>query len=82
MEKLEQQELETLSSVYSKVNTIKRDIADVSILEERCINDKKRLMFDFSQANSEYMKMQEDIISKYGNVSVNLQTGEITHNGD
>jgi exosome complex RNA-binding protein Csl4 len=82
MEKLEQQELETLSSVYSKVNTIKRDIADVSILEERCINDKKRLMFDFSQANSEYMKMQEDIIAKYGNVSVNLQTGEITHNGD
>ena len=82
MEKLEQQELETLSSVYSKVNTIKRDIADVSILEERCINDKKRLMFDFSQANSEYIKLQEDIIAKYGNVSVNLQTGEITHNGD
>ena len=82
MEKLEQQELETLSSVYSQVNTIKRDIADVSILEERCINDKKRLMFDFSQANSEYIKLQEDIIAKYGNVSVNLQTGEITHNGD
>lgn len=82
MEKLEQQELESLSSVYSRINTVKRDIADVTILEDRCANDKKRLLFDFSQANSEYMKMQQEITEKYGNVSVNLQTGEITHNGD
>lgn len=82
MEQLEQQELEALSGIYSKVNTIKRDIADVSILEDRCINDKKRLMFDFSQANAEYVKLQSEITEKYGNVSINLQTGEITHNGD
>ena len=82
MEQLEQEQLDALKSSREKIVNLKSEIADVTILEERCVADKKRLMFEFNQAASEYSKIQSEITEKYGNVSVNLQTGEITHNGD
>lgn len=82
MEKLEQQELENLTELRTKVVSLKSDIADVFIHEQNCANEKARLMFEFAKANSEYNNLQKEITEKYGNISVNMQTGEITHNGD
>jgi|TARA_R110000868_G_C10604546_1_gene740834 hypothetical protein len=82
METVTTEELEQIASTRQKVFDLKNDIAENIIFEERCKADRSRLMFNFNQAETEYGDVQKQIKEKYGEITVNLQTGEIVHNGD
>jgi len=82
METVTTEELEQIASTRQKVFDLKNDIAENIIFEERCKADRSSLMFNFNQAETEYGDVQKQIKEKYGEITVNLQTGEIVHNGD
>lgn len=82
METVTTEELEQIASTRQKVFDLKNDIAENIIFEERYKADRSRLMFNFNQAETEYGDVQKQIKEKYGEITVNLQTGEIVHNGD
>ena len=82
METVTTEELEQIASTRQKVFDLKNDIAENIIFEERCKADRSRLMFNLNQAETEYGDVQKQIKEKYGEITVNLQTGEIVHNGD
>ena len=77
MKSLETQELEDLRSLSSRVKSLKEEIADIEINLSRLNNKKPMLIFDIENAAEELTKLQGELQEKYGNVVIDLNTGEI-----
>jgi predicted nucleic acid-binding Zn-ribbon protein len=77
MKSLETQELESLRSLSSKVKTLKEEIADIEINLSRLNNRKPALIFDIENTAEELTSLQGELQEKYGNVVIDLNTGEI-----
>jgi septal ring factor EnvC (AmiA/AmiB activator) len=77
MKSLETQELEDLRSLSSRVKTLKEEIADIEINLSRLNNKKPMVIFDIENAAEELTKLQGELQEKYGNVVIDLNTGEI-----
>ena len=77
MKSLETQELESLRSLSSKVKTLKEEIADIEVNLSRLNNRKPALIFDIENTAEELTSLQGELQEKYGNVLIDLNTGEI-----
>lgn len=77
MKSLETQELESLRSFSSRVKTLKEEIADIEVNLSRLNNKKPAVIFDLENAADELSKLQTELQEKYGNVVIDLNTGEI-----
>ena len=77
MKSLETQELEDLRSLSSRVKSLKEEIADIEINLSRLNNKKPMIIFDIENAAEELTKLQNELQEKYGNVVIDLNTGEI-----
>ena len=77
MKSLETQELEDLRSLSSRVKNLKEEIADIEVNLSRLNNKKPMVIFDIENAAEELTKLQNELQEKYGNVVIDLNTGEI-----
>ena len=77
MKSLETQELEDLRSFSSRVKNLKEEIADIEVNLSRLNNKKPMIIFDIENAAEELTKLQNELQEKYGNIVIDLNTGEI-----
>lgn len=68
--KLEKKELEQLTELINKSNGI---AANIGVLETQKFN----LLQSIMQTDVELQKLQTDLKEKYGDVNINIATGEI-----
>lgn len=76
MKKLEQQELNQLQELQKKSQDILIELGQISfneIILEKRKQDAKNILDDIQ---NEEKTLKEFLISKYGNVDINLETGE------
>lgn len=77
MSKITPEELERLNE-YSKILREARNlIADIEIQSARLKIKKESALFNAEQALNDLRKTQEEIHNAYGNVLIDLETGEI-----
>ena len=77
MNTLESIELENLKSFSMKVKTLTEDIADIEVSLSRLKTKKQSALFEIEVAAEELSKFQAELFEKYGNVTIDLSTGEI-----
>jgi chromosome segregation ATPase len=77
MNTLESIELENLKSFSMKVKSLKEDIADIEVSLSRLKTKKQSALFEIEIAAEELSKFQAELFEKYGNVTIDLSTGEI-----
>jgi hypothetical protein len=77
MKSLESTELETLKGLSTKVRSLKEDIADMEVSMSRLKQKKQSSLFEIEVAADELGKFQSGLYDKYGDVSIDLSTGEI-----
>ena len=77
MNTLELNELENLKSLNLKVKSRKEDIADIEVSLSRLKTKKQSALFEIEVAAEELSKFQSELFEKYGNVTIDLSTGEI-----
>jgi hypothetical protein len=82
MKAIEKQELETLRELNKSFIELRTKLADLEIAN-RNIQSQKNLVFsDMDKLSSEFKSIEADLLEKYGNVKINLETGEITDDKD
>jgi predicted nucleic acid-binding Zn-ribbon protein len=77
MNTLESTELESLKDLNFKVKTLKEEIADIEVSLSRLKTKKQSALFEIEVAAEELSKFQSELFEKYGNVTIDLSTGEI-----
>ena len=77
MNTLELNELENLKDLNFKVKSLKEDIADIEVSLSRLKTKKQSALFEIEVAADELSKFQSELFEKYGNVTIDLSTGEI-----
>lgn len=77
MNTLESTELESLKSLNLKVKTLKEDVADIEVSLSRLKTRKQSALFEIEVAAEELNKFQSELFEKYGDVTIDLSTGEI-----
>jgi hypothetical protein len=76
MKKIEQDELSKLTELNRSFRDLKFEVADIELSFERLKNQKKATLANLEVAVHDLAKYQEEIIAKYGDITINLQTGE------
>lgn len=76
MKKIEQEELSKLTELNRNFRDLKFQVADIELSFERLKNQKKSTLANLEIAVHDLAKYQEEIIAKYGDITINLQTGE------
>ena len=78
MKTITEQELEELRRVNSEFNLLKGKLADAEI-EIKKINVFKEDVFSkLETASIDFKEQEKKLLETYGNVKIDLQTGEIT----
>jgi hypothetical protein len=77
MNTIESTELENLKTLNVKVKTLKEDIADIEVSLSRLKTRKQSALFEIEVAAEELNKFQSGLFEKYGDVTIDLSTGEI-----
>ena len=68
--KIKEEELEAIKKIYSEVENIENTLGKLEI-------DKSKLISKYFEYEKELSILMKDLENKYGNVKVNLNTGEI-----
>lgn len=76
MKKIEQDELSKLTELNKNFRDYKFQVADIELSFERLKNQKKAVLTNLEVAVHDLAKYQEELIAKYGDITINLQTGE------
>ena len=71
MSKLKEDELKSLQDAIAKVNNIQMQIGGLEA-------QKHELLHSINKASEELAVVQKELEGEYGQVSINVQTGEIT----
>jgi hypothetical protein len=74
--KIKQDQLDRLIDANRKFRDLKFNIADIEINFERLKVQKSQSMANIEIAAHDLSSVQEEIYNEYGDVQVNLQTGE------
>ena len=77
MKKLEEQELERLNNAPKSLREARNTIADIEISAYRLETKKKAVLFNAEQAAEELNNIQGELQARYGNVLIDITTGEI-----
>lgn len=76
MSKIKKEELEALVNANRVYRDLKFNLADIEMSVRRLGEQKELTMQQLETAAVALTKEQQSIFDKYGDVSVNLQTGE------
>ena len=78
MKTITEQELQDLRRVNSEFNTLKGKIADAEIEIKKLNVFKDDVFSKLEIASLDFKEQEKKLLEVYGNVNINLQTGEIT----
>ena len=76
MKKIEKEELEKLIELNKNYRGLKFQIADIEITFERLKNQKITSIANLEMGAHDLASYQKEISEKYGDVDINLHTGE------
>jgi hypothetical protein len=79
MKTITEQELEDLRRVNSEFNALKGKIADAEIEIKKLNVFKEDVFSKLETASLDFKEQEKKLLEVYGNVNINLQTGEITN---
>jgi|TARA_R100000458_G_C8135810_1_gene148954 hypothetical protein len=68
--KITKEELENLNKVIKTNNNLQMQVGGIEV-------EKTRLLSAMLQGQNEFQKLQDELKEKYGDVTVNLQTGDL-----
>jgi predicted membrane protein len=77
MKTITEQELEDLRRIRLEINLSKEKIADVEIEIKRLNSFKEDLFSKIKTTYKDFSEQEKKLLEVYGNVNINLQTGEI-----
>ena len=77
MAKLKKEELELVQKNNQKQFEIKIALADLVIAAESFDQRKQSLLSSWSEVSEEQKKIQDDLKESYGEVTIDIQSGEI-----
>ena len=80
MKTITTEELELLRETNSKFNSLKGSLADNEISIKRLENTKTAIFSELEKISLEYKDIETNLLGKYGDISIDLQTGEIKEN--
>lgn len=78
MKTITEQELEDLRKVHSDFNSLKGKIADAEIEIKKLNVFKEDVFSKLETVSIDFKEQEKKLLDAYGNVNINLQTGEIT----
>lgn len=78
MNKIEDKELETLRSLNTRFVDLRSKLADTEIASRGILSQKNAIFSDMDKLSTEFKSIEADLLEKYGNVRINLETGDIT----
>ena len=78
MKTITEQELEDLRRVNSEFNSLKGKIADAEIEIKKLNIFKEDVFSKLETVSIDFKEQEKKLLEVYGNVNINLQTGEIT----
>lgn len=73
--KINDLELEKIKSLTAEINNCKLGISDIEVRKYKLINM-------LLNAENEFSKLQNELMDKYGKVSINIHDGTIKEAGD
>ncbi len=76
MKKLEKEELDKLVELNKNYRDLKFQIADIEMTFERLKNQKITTLANLEMGAHDLSSYQDEIQKKYGNVDIDLRTGE------
>lgn len=74
------EELELLKETNLKFNSLKGSLADNEISIKRLENNKNAIFSELEKVSLDYKDIETNLLEKYGDISIDLQTGEIKEN--
>jgi hypothetical protein len=74
--RISEEELEKLRSLNQNYRDLKFQVADIEITFERMKSQKISTLANLETSAFDLSQFQEDLVSKYGDIKINLQTGE------
>jgi hypothetical protein len=77
MKTITEQELEDLRRIRLEINLSKEKLADVEIEIKRLNSFKEDLFSKIKTTYKDFSEQEKKLLEVYGNVNINLQTGEI-----
>jgi predicted nucleic acid-binding Zn-ribbon protein len=77
MKVLETQELEKLRELNKNFASLKNNIADIEIAIRNLENKKTIVFSELEKLSSDFADAEKELTEKYGDVTVNLDSGEI-----
>jgi hypothetical protein len=77
MKTITEQELEDLKRVNSEFNSLKGKIADAEIEIKKLSVFKEDVFSKLETVSIDFKEQEKKLLDAYGNVNINLQTGEI-----
>lgn len=80
MRKIEQEELDRLNGYSKALRDARNTIADIELQFARLKSKKQSEIFNAEKALVDLRKVQEEVHAKYGDVLIDLETGEIKEN--
>jgi hypothetical protein len=78
MKTITEQELQDLRRVNSEFNTLKGKIADAEIEIKKLNVFKDDVFSKLETVSIDFKEQEKKLLEVYGNVNINLSTGEIT----
>jgi predicted nuclease with TOPRIM domain len=76
--KLDSQDLERLQNLNNEINTLALSLGQIELEKAMLETQKSNLLNTFSQLQKSQEELAEELSKKYGNGTINLNTGEIT----
>jgi len=77
MKSIEKEELERLRDVNYKLHSLKNNIAEIELSIRALELNKASVFTSVDDLNVEFKSLEKELTEKYGNVSINLETGAI-----
>lgn len=77
MKSIEKEELERLRDVNYKLHSLKNNIAEIELSIRALELNKASVFNSVDDLNVEFKSLEKELTEKYGNVSINLETGAI-----
>ncbi len=75
MEKIKSEQLAKLQELVGKINTLKAQVADLEL-------QKHHTLHSVSEVGEELNSFQLELNKEYGDVSINIQDGTISEDGN
>jgi hypothetical protein len=77
MKQITQEELELLQKTHSDFNNTKLSLADIEIAIKQLELKKIVVFSELEKISLDYKDIETNLLEKYGDVSINLNTGKI-----